>query len=130
MSKKKRITFKHHTPSRIASFVWLDWWSYRMMKVLVSLVPLDRINLSNCKMRIIFQVFFCPMSFFFFSLFFMCRTSHRRLPINLHLNYDWMWHTLLLPMATSMPLSSPPFSVQVPVHFIISLTEIQALDYK
>ena len=61
-----------------------------------------------------------------------CRTSHRRLPINLRLNFDWMWHAFLLPTATSLLLfllrpSLLFFSflfviVEVPVHFISNRT--------
>ncbi len=73
--KKKRITFKHHTLSRIASFVWLDWWSYRIIRVLVSLVPLDRINLLIARWELYFKSFFAQCLSFFF-LFFLCVARH------------------------------------------------------
>lgn len=58
-------------------------------------------------------LFFLSLFLSFASRFFFvtCHTSHRRPPINLRLNFDWMWHASLLPSATSLQLSSPPSSV-------------------
>jgi len=71
------------------------WWAINMNAV-------EPINFS-CSSSWHLQCLLLLLLFFIQHLLFLtCRTSHRRLPINLRLNFDWMWHAFRLPTATSL----------------------------
>lgn len=111
--QKKKKDLLSNVTHRSSSFVWIHHWTINVSRVPSSFFsPSWHLHfLFNYCQQIMSTSFF----FFLFSLqhllFLTCHTSHRLLPINLRLNFDWMWHAFLLPLATSVLLSSPPSSV-------------------